>query len=113
MQILKSNTHKTRASPSRSGSAGGSPFSDVERKLRVRSLLPLTLDYEPLESPANMKRLLGDLTRWVLERRIHHRAASACRGLIQCFIAVDEHEILEALEKRVKSLEESRGVTSN
>lgn len=48
---------------------GGSPsasLSEVEARLRVRSLMPQTLDYDPFESPANTKRLLLDLVTWTL-----------------------------------------------
>jgi len=86
-----------------------SPMSEVtlaERKLRVRSMLPVTLDYEPFTSPANMKRLLADLTTWILAGRIHHRQASACRALVTAWIGVDEHERLDKIEERVKALEE-------
>lgn len=54
-----------------------------------------------------MKRLLGDLTHWILEKRIHHRAASACRGLMQAWIRVDEHERLDLLEARVTAIEKT------
>ena len=86
-----------------------SPMAEVtlaERKLRVRSMLPVTLDYEPFTSPANMKRLLSDLTTWILAGRIHHRQASACRALVTAWIGVDEHERLDKIEERVKALEE-------
>ena len=80
-------------------------LSETEQKLRVRSMLPVTLDYEPFESPATMKRLLRDLTVWILAAKIHHRAASACRGLLRAWIDVDLHEKLPALEKRIEALE--------
>ena len=68
-------------------------------------MLPVTLDYEPFASPGNMKRLLADLTTWILAGRIHHRQASACRALVQAWIGVDEHEVLPQLEKRIEQLE--------
>jgi hypothetical protein len=89
-----------------------SSLSEAERKLRIRSMLPVTLDYEPFASPVNMKRLLADLTIWILAGRIHHRQASACRALVQAWIGVDEHERLDGIEQRVKELEESREVKS-
>lgn len=85
-----------------------SPMSEValaERKLRVRSMFPVTLEYEPFESPASMKRLLRDLTVWILAAKIHHRAASACRGLLRTWIDVDLHEKVPELEKRIEQLE--------
>ena len=80
-------------------------LSETEQKLRVRSMLPVTLDYEPFESPATMKRLLRDLTVWILAAKIHHRAASACRGLLRAWIDVDLHEKVPELEKRIEQLE--------
>ena len=77
----------------RRGSAGGTP---------------IVLRYEPLESTKNMKRLLRDLTKWILEKRIHHRQASACRALLHEYLAVEEFERLPQLEARIKVLEESR-----
>jgi len=88
-------------------------MSEVERKLRVRSMLPVSLDYEPFESPATMKRLLRDLTVWVLAAKIYHRAASACRGLLRTWIDVDLHEKLPQLEERIEQLEKDRGVKAN
>jgi hypothetical protein len=70
----------------------------------------LVLDYEPLSSVANQKRLLADLVHWVLSKRIHHRQAATVRGLIQMWIHVDEHERLDSLEKRIEQLE-AREVT--
>ena len=58
-----------------------------------------------------MKRLLADLTRWVLEKRIHHRQAATVRGLIQMWIHVDEHSRFDDLEKRISELEKAREVT--
>jgi len=107
---LKSN-RRSRASSRSSASSGGSPsVSDVERRLRVRSMLPIDLEYEPFESTQSMKRLLRDLTVWVLARRIHHRAASAVKGLLRTWIDVDLHEKLPELEKRIEELEKARGV---
>jgi len=51
-----------------------------------------------------MKRLLADLTTWILAGRIHHRQASACRALVQAWIGVDEHQRLDSLEKRIEQL---------
>lgn len=107
-----------KGSKRRSNFAGGSPSAaEVERRLRIHSLLPsispISLEYEPLESTGNMKRLLADLTHWVLEKRIHHRQASACRALIHECIAVEEFEKLPDLEKRVKALEENKDVKAN
>jgi len=73
----------------------------------------LVLDYEPLSSVANQKRLLSDLVHWVLSKRIHHRQAATVRGLIQMWIHVDEHEKLEDLERRIAALEQERGVRDN
>jgi len=81
-------------------------LSEAERKLR--SMLPIELDYEPFESPASMKRLLRDLTVWILACRIHHRAASACRGLLRAWIDVDLHEKIPQLERRIEALEKER-----
>lgn len=88
-------------------------LSEAERKLRIRTLLPVTLDYEPFESPASMKRLLRDLTVWVLAAKIHHRAASACRQLLRTWIEVDLHEKVPELEERIKVLEEAKGAKPN
>ena len=85
-------------------------MSDVERRLRVRSMLPIDLEYEPFESTQSMKRLLRDLTVWVLAAKIHHRAASACRGLLRAWIDVDLHEKVPELERRVEVLEKERGL---
>jgi len=77
----------------------------AERRLRVRSMLPIDLGYEPFESTQSMKQFLGDLTVWVLAAKIHHRAASACRGLLRTWIEVDLHEKVPELEKRIEQLE--------
>jgi len=92
-------------SVSSGGPPSGERMVEVERKLRIRSMLPVTLEYEPFASPANMKRLLADLATWILAGRIHHRQASACRALVQAWIGVDEHERLDTIEERVKTLE--------
>jgi len=107
--MRKQKRSVSRAPKAASGSSGGSPsgapLSEVERKIRIRSLLPVTLEYEPFASPVNMKRLLADLTTWILAGRIHHRQASACRALVQAWIGVDEHERFDKIEDRVKALE--------
>ena len=97
----------------RSKSSGGSPsgqhsISEVERKLRIRGMLPIQLSYNPFKDAAAMKRLLADLARWVLQGRIHHRTASAVRGLVKQWIEVDEHERLDELEVRLEELEKAR-----
>ena len=73
----------------------------------------LVLDYEPLSSVANQKRLLADLVHWVLSKRIHHRQAATVRGLVQMWIHVDEHERLDSLKKRISALEEQAEVTTS
>jgi len=98
------------SSRSRVGAGGSPSVSDVERRLRVRSMLPIDLEYEPFESTQSMKRLLRDLTVWVLAAKIHHRAASACRGLLRAWIDVDLHEKVPELERRVEVLEKERGL---
>ena len=98
----------------RSRNSGGSPSNEqltpkeAEYRLRVRSLMPITLGYDPFETPANMKRLLGDLASLVLEGKVHHRAASAVRGLMKQWLEVDEHERIDDLEKRIQELEAKR-----
>ena len=47
-----------------------------------------------------MKRLLHDLTLWVLSGRLFHRQASTVRGLIQQWIRVDEHSRLDEIDER-------------
>jgi hypothetical protein len=98
-------TETASRKPEERTSSATSSLSDAERKLRIRSMLPVTLDYSPFESPANMKRLLADLAVWILAGRIHHRQASACRALVQAWIGVDEHERLDKIEERVRMLE--------
>jgi hypothetical protein len=88
-------------------------LSAAEQKLRIRTLLPVTLDYEPFESPATMKKFLRDLTVLVLAAKIHHRAASACRQLLRTWIEVDLHEKVPELEERIKVLEEATGAKPN
>lgn len=87
---LKSNTRESRSRRVGSVLSGGTP---------------IVLTYEPLADTKSMKRLLADLTKWVLQRKIHHRLASTCRGLIETFIELDEHERLDDLERRIKELE--------
>jgi hypothetical protein len=52
-----------------------------------------------------MKRLLADLTRLVLAKKVHHRTASCCRALLHEYMAVDEHERLDKIEERIEALE--------
>jgi hypothetical protein len=80
--------------------------SEVERRLRLRSMLPTELTYDPFESASSMKRLLSDLTKLVLAKKVHHRTASCCRALIHEYMAVDEHERLDKIEERLRALEE-------
>jgi hypothetical protein len=68
------------------------------------------LDYDPYESPKMMKKLVHDLTLGVLEGRLAHRVASACRGLLRTWIDVDLHEKVPELERRVSELERAREV---
>ena len=88
------NTRKTVQSSLSRVPSGGTPIAT-----------PIVLTYEPLADTKSMKRLLGDLTKWVLERKIHHRLASTCRGLIETFIELDEHERVDRLEERIVKLE--------
>lgn len=108
---MKKETHSRRvrgSSRSRVG-AGGSPkrLPGGQRGNRnaVRVYLPLVLNYDPYESPAAMKRLIADLTNGVLLGTLHHRAASACRGLLRTWIDVDLHEKVPDLERRIEQLE--------
>ena len=71
-------------------------------------MLPIELDYDPFSTPENMKKLLGDLTIWVLSGRVFHRQASTVRGLIQQWIRLDEHEKLDAIEQRLSELEKAK-----
>ncbi len=82
--------------------------SEAERQLRVRSMLPVRLDYDPFENPDAMKRLLSDLANLILAGKLHHRAASAVRLLVAGWIEVDEHQRLDAIEKRVEELEKAK-----
>ena len=86
--------------------------AQVGNKNAVRMFLPLVLDYDPYQSPANMKRLIGDLTSGILLGTLHHRAASACRGLLRTWIDVDLHEKVPQLEARIEVLEKQQGVRS-
>ena len=83
-------------------------MSEAEKRLRVRSLMPVQLDYDPFADAASMKKFLGNLTDLVLQGRIHHRAASACRLLVLGWVAVDEHEKMEQLERRIEELEKAK-----
>ena len=82
--------------------------TEAERRLRVRSLMPVQLEYDPFADAASMKRLLADLATLVLEGRLHHRAASAVRLLVLGWIQVDEHERMDELEKRIEELERQK-----
>jgi hypothetical protein len=75
-------------------------------------MLPIDLGYDPFQDVQSMKRLLRDLTIWVLAAKIHHRAASACRGLLRTWIDVDLHEKVPELEKRIEALEKGAEVRS-
>ena len=98
---------------------GGSPhrgnvsLGEVEARLKLRSLMPQTLSYDPFESPANTKRLLLDLVTWTLAGKIHHRLAGTIRNLIGMYIKVDEHERLDSIEERLGELEEKGKAGSN
>jgi hypothetical protein len=76
--------------------------------VRLRSLMPQTLDYDPFESSANTKRLLLDLVTWTLAGKIHHRLASTIRNLVGMYIRIDEHEKLDAIEQRLTELEKAK-----
>lgn len=91
--------------PSSSKRESTHDLGEVEARLRVRSLMPVELSYDPFEDGESMKRLLGDLTVWVLSGRVFHRQAGTVRNLIQQWIRVDEHERLDRLEKRIEALE--------
>lgn len=80
-------------------------MSELERRLRVRSLMPQTLSYDPFENPANTKRLLLDLVTWTLAGKIHHRLAGTIRNLIGMWVRVDEYEKLPEIERRLTELE--------
>lgn len=83
-------------------------LSEVEARLRVRSLMPQTLDYDPFANGANTKRLLFDLVTWTLAGKIHHRLAGTIRNLIGMYIKVDEHARLDSIEQRLSELEKGR-----
>jgi uncharacterized protein YutE (UPF0331/DUF86 family) len=85
-------------------------MSEVERRLRLRTMLPTELSYDPFQSVDSMKKLLSDLTRLVLEKKVHHRVAGCCRALVHEYVTIDTYAVLQALEKRVADLEASRGV---
>lgn len=103
---------RSRGSSRRSVGSGGSPkrMRGGQRGNRnaARVYLPLVLNYDPYESPAAMKRLIGDLTEGVLRGTLHHRSASAVRSLVRVWIDVDLHEKLPELEKRIEVLEKQR-----
>jgi hypothetical protein len=71
-------------------------------------MLPIELDYDPFLGPENMKKLISDLTVWVLSGRVFHRQASTVRGLIQQWIKLDEHQKLDGLERRLSELEQAK-----
>jgi hypothetical protein len=70
--------------------------------------MPQELTYDPFESPANMRKLLLDLTTWTLAMKIHHRLAGTCKNLLGMWLKIDEHEKLEAIEERLAKLEAER-----
>lgn len=107
---MKARSGKRGGSP-RGGNVSGSSVGEVEVRLRLRSLMPQTLDYDPFESPGNTKRLLLDLVTWVLAGKIHHRLAGTIRNLIGMWVKVDEYEKLPELEKRVEALEKGKAGT--
>ena len=73
-------------------------------------LLPIEVPYDVLEDAASMRRFLKDLIAWTLGRRILPRQASACRACVETSLRVDEHEVLERLEKRLADLEAAQRV---
>jgi hypothetical protein len=91
-------------------SPSSSSLGEVEARLRLRSLMPQTLDYDPFENPANTKRLLLDLVTWVLAGKIHHRLAGTIRNLIGMWVKVDEYEKLPELQKRIEALESQKQI---
>lgn len=94
---------------------GGSPsvsLGEVEARLRLRSLMPQTLTYDPFENPQNTRRLLLDLVTWTLGGKIHHRLAGTIRNLIGMWIRVDEHERLDEIERRLSELEKAKAGSS-
>ena len=84
------------------------PAAKAERRPRVRSMMPAELDYDPFADSEHMKRFVADLAGLVLRGKIHHRAATACRLLVESWIAVDEHERLDEVEKRIGELERAK-----
>ena len=98
-------TARNRRPHERSQSTADS-VSQVEAKLRIRSMLPIeNIGYDPFADSSSMKKFLADLVAWVLAGRIFHRQASVCRGLVQQWIRVDEHEKLDEIERRLTELE--------
>ena len=63
--------------------------------------------YDVLEDVANMKRFLKDLIAWTLSRRILPRQASTCRACLETSLRVDEHQLVEDLQKRMEALEKA------
>jgi hypothetical protein len=71
-------------------------------------MLPIQLEYDPFQDSASMKRLLADLAKFVLRGEIHHRTASAVRGLVKQWLEVDEHQRMDELEGRIEELEREK-----
>jgi len=56
----------------------------------------------------SLKRLLHSLAVGVLVGRITPRAASTVRGLIRCWLTIDEHQRLDAIEERLGKIEAAK-----
>lgn len=109
---MKSNTHKTRVSASRSG-VGGTPFNQStrggkrvgagapRRNLNAAKSLPWLESYD-LTSPEGVRGFLKEVIRATWTGGLGSRSAGAVNGSIRLLL---EHELLPELERRIKLLE--------
>jgi hypothetical protein len=85
-------------------SRGGSPSrpSEIETKLRIRSMLPIELAYDPFDPVDNVQRFLKDLLSWLLAGKLNHRTVTAARGVIETFLHAAN---LPEVERRMEEIE--------
>ena len=71
----------------------------------------MKLDYDPLESGENMRKFLGDLLTWILDGRIWHRQAAACRGIIETALTVAGYaEVRGKIDEIQRELADARSL---
>jgi len=97
------NLKRKRVLP-RSHARKGAPWGGMPK---------LNLEYDPFVDSASLKRLLKDLALGILQGRLYPRQASTVRSLVGMWVRVDDHALLEQLERRITALEVAKAEVRN